>query len=834
MMRLIAIFGSLVAVVSADDTAIQSARTFLQEHCIRCHGEKKQKGQVRLDTMSWDVQDEDTAQRWQDVLDQLHSGDMPPWDEEQPNDADLQRMLSTLGSHLELAREQLADHRGEIKMRRLNRREYSNSLHSLLGLRPEEANIPEDIESENFDTVGNDQFFTSHNFEEYLETARVVSRRALHWMQQPHQKVKVQRHDRARAVLEKHEEAAVLGERRLLQQERGEDWKAMGFAELGAKNLYFRQYWLWAKLPRLYTQLPLADKGVYLSDLTRGNDLTVTLKRADPRASYKVRVHGGYVGEPSEKRKIFNLKNHWTQHLGSYKFNRPAEDPSTVELMLDPKPGRVQHVLSVHENYEGFHTAALNKAINSRYKQIAIGKLPVWGKEPWVSLWVDWVEFEGPYYPEQTSELEGIMFPNGRTQGAKPKVMWDKHAKQMIRKFAFEAFRHKQPASEYIERVYQYFLSTRKSGANYLDSMAEAFSVILSSPEFLYIVEPSQQEVGKSTLDNRELAVRLAYFLWSSPPDGKLYAADLQSPQVLEKQVERMLADARSKEFRDGFIEQWADLHRYDAITIDRKLYKEFNSGIEFAAKQEVKEFFGVLLDENLPAKNLIDSDFVTIDHALVEHYGLPSLEDLNQSFTKVELPEGSARGGLTTQAAFLMLGSNGERSSPVIRGAFLQEKLLHDKPLPPPPNVPELGTSTDEPLTNRQLVKLHQRQKVCSSCHHKMDAIGFGLENFDAIGAWRETEMVKGKQVPVDPASRLPSGESFSNVQGLKALLMDDHELLARELVCSMLSYALGRTIQFSDHDDVDAILEQLEGGDFRVADMVFAVAQSELFRHK
>ena len=186
------------------------------------------------------------------------------------------------------------------------------------------------------------------------------------------------------------------------------------------------------------------------------------------------------------------------------------------------------------------------------------------------------------------------------------------------------------------------------------------------------------------------------------------------------------------------------------------------------------------------------------------------------------------------TQTAFLTTGSNGERSSPVIRGALVMEKLLNDEPAPPPPNVPELGDSSGEPRTNREMVEIHQRQAVCASCHKKMDVIGFGLENFDTIGRWRDTEKVGNRQVPIEPGGTLPDGSAFANVSELKALLLQHQDELAEQLVESMMAYALGRTIEFSDSDDVEELVEKLKGDNYRMRSMIKEVALSPLFKKK
>ena len=186
------------------------------------------------------------------------------------------------------------------------------------------------------------------------------------------------------------------------------------------------------------------------------------------------------------------------------------------------------------------------------------------------------------------------------------------------------------------------------------------------------------------------------------------------------------------------------------------------------------------------------------------------------------------------TQAAFLTMGSNGERSSPVIRGALVMEKLLHDPPAPPPPNVPELSAASSEPKSNREMVQLHQQRAVCASCHRKMDAIGFGLENFDTVGRWRETERVGRKNVQIDASGTIPGGDSFADVSSLKRVLLKKKEALAQEMVEAFLCYGLGRTIEFSDGDDVEAIMDELRTEDFRVRSMIRAVALSPLFRKK
>ena len=248
-----------------------------------------------------------------------------------------------------------------------------------------------------------------------------------------------------------------------------------------------------------------------------------------------------------------------------------------------------------------------------------------------------------------------------------------------------------------------------------------------------------------------------------------------------------------------------------------------------------MKEFFKLLIKENLPVKNLIDSDFLVINGSLATHYNIPDVNPKNDEFVKVDLPDNSPRGGLLTQTVFLTAGSNGERPSPVIRGALVLEKILHDKPAPPPPNVPELDEASAKKMTNRQMVLLHQKRASCASCHKKMDVIGFGLENFNTVGEWRNTERFGHRGIAaIEPGGTLPDGRKFSNVKELKSLLLEHDDKLAEELVKSVLSYGLGRTIEFSDTDDVEQILTKLKGDNYRTADLIREVAMSELFKKK
>jgi hypothetical protein len=245
--------------------------------------------------------------------------------------------------------------------------------------------------------------------------------------------------------------------------------------------------------------------------------------------------------------------------------------------------------------------------------------------------------------------------------------------------------------------------------------------------------------------------------------------------------------------------------------------------------KQEVIAYFQTMIEENRPVSNLIKSDFATVNAQMAVHYGISGVK--SNAFVKVDLPPDSPRGGYLTQAAFLVAGSNGERTSPAVRGMILMNRFLNSPPAPPPPNVPELGEGADGPLTNRKLVALHTSQAQCASCHRKMDTIGLALENFDVIGRYRETERVWRSDVPITIHGSLPGGKPFKSFSQFQETLLFHEEDLARNMIESLAVYALGRDIEFTDEPHIQNMISKLRPNGFRMKDMIHAVAESPIF---
>ncbi|MEK6234801.1 MAG: DUF1592 domain-containing protein, partial [Planctomycetales bacterium] len=407
--------------------------------------------------------------------------------------------------------------------------------------------------------------------------------------------------------------------------------------------------------------------------------------------------------------------------------------------------------------------------------------------------------------------------------------------------FAFEAFRRRKPSAEYLSGLHRVYQQGRSAGLDVDAALVDPLAIVLASPGFLYLseegdAESSDAEPGETPLTGRELAVRLAYFLWSAPPDDVLYAlaedGSLRRPNVLAAQTDRMLKDPKSRAFTDGFMSQWLSLRRFDEIVVNPKEYIRFDEGIRLSARREPLELFQTLLTENLPVTALIDADFIVIDNILAHHYGIEGVE--GEAFRKVKLPAGSNRGGLLGTTAFLTMGSTGDRTSPIIRGALVMEKLMNDKPPPPPPNVPELSEASAEPVTVREAIQLHQRKAQCASCHAKFDPIGFGLENFDAVGLWRETEQVGDREETFKTSGVLPNGREYRDLQDLKTKLMEYKDQLAQSLVEGAAAYGLGRNIEFSDGQEIARLTVKLRDDGYRARTLIHGLIQSEMFQHK
>jgi len=406
-------------------------------------------------------------------------------------------------------------------------------------------------------------------------------------------------------------------------------------------------------------------------------------------------------------------------------------------------------------------------------------------------------------------------------------------ARRIIADFARRAFRRPVEDDE-LERLLRIFAQVDEAGEPFERSIQVALTAVLVSPHFLFRVEAERQDVDEPAypISDFELATRLSYFLWSSMPDDELFAlaerGKLGRPEVVEQQVRRMLDDPKSQALVENFAGQWLTLRTLDAATPDPELFPDFDEPLRDAMRRETELFFEAVLREDRSVLEFLDADYTFLNERLARHYGIDGVA--GEQFRKVQLPADRQRGGVLTQASILTLTSNPTRTSPVKRGKWIMEQILGTPPPPPPPNVPELEEDEAARLSGslRERMEQHRANPVCASCHQRMDTLGFGFENFDAVGAWRDLD----GRFEIDPSGTLPDGSSFDNPPELKAILLEDRESFARSLTEKMLTYALGRGLEFYDDCTVADIAKALAADDYRFSRLVVEIALSPPFR--
>jgi hypothetical protein len=400
-------------------------------------------------------------------------------------------------------------------------------------------------------------------------------------------------------------------------------------------------------------------------------------------------------------------------------------------------------------------------------------------------------------------------------------------AREIIARFAARAFRRPVKPQE-VERILEIYDLSEKEGGRFEERMRLAFCRVLVSPHFLFRIEldPPDAKAGQPyPISDFELASRLSYFLWSTMPDEELLAladkGELRSN--LPAQVERMLADPKSAAFVESFSGQWLTLRKLAMVAPDAKSFPNWDESLRRAMLRETELFFETILRENRSILDFLDADFTFVNGRLAYHYGIPDV--LGRDFVRVKVP--ASRGGLLTQASILTLTSNPTRTAPVKRGKWVLEQLLGTPPPPPPPNVPDLPEQGELKGSLRKVMELHRENAICASCHARMDPIGFAFENYDGIGAWRD----KDGQFDIDASGELPDGKKFNGPGELKSILKEKKELFARSLSEKMLTYALGRGLEYYDKCAVDSILAELEKNDYKMRALIVETVNSDPF---
>lgn len=807
------------------------------KYCLDCHDSATQEGMMDLEALPLEVsQDIATAERWAKVLNAINSGEMPPVDSEPIADQAKKEFLRDLSEQMVIARKILSDSGGVITLRRLNRREYSNTIEALLGVRPDVSNLPDDQASSGFDTQGASLFMSSDQIEQYLVTAKRSLELAL--LPKKHQKSKTIRVE-PEAEYNPHYLAAADEMRD--KKRRVEAYFAQSEKPPSAFG-FLDEYS--AKKQRKVDWLPLMDDYLGRPETKTGATLIMTIKQGGytkikmpnlheaQDGRYTLRVRAAAYPEARERMHYLEFSKSDSSgktRLGWRKVTSPIVDPQIVEFSFVHRRGQKKQIL-IHQRSHQDRADKNQATIDMRTN--GIGTVP--------GLWIDWAEMIGPKPDSQSDVIANqVLFE-------KPADWSDlQYAKEVLQRFALMAFRGEQPDDAYFEKLLQRYASSVALGKNRTEALLDPMSIILSSPSFLYMMESTADETSLM-LTGPQLAVRLSYFLWSAPPDDELMqcglSGDLLDESILQKQTSRLLADAKADEFVEGFVHQWLKMDRLGMFQFDGVQYPTFDNASRESARDEVFQTFRMIMDDKLPLSTLLKADFVVINDLLAGFYGIPGIE--GHEFRKVPVPEDSNRGGLLGMAAVLAMGSDGQRSSPVERGAWVLRKLLNDPPPPAPPNIPMLSRLDGQILSARQLASAHQEQPQCANCHQKIDPIGYGLENFDAVGLWRDTEKIdkRGKygrrevvkEFMIDPSGQLPDGQSFADYFELRDAVADRDEDFVRGFTESLITYGLGRPFGFTDQDLADEILHQARDQNYETGSLIHAFTQSAVFRSK
>ena len=875
----------------------EKQRTLINDHCVSCHGAEKQKGTFRIDELPFTITTLEDAEKWQKVLNQMNSGNMPPDDEKQPESLSKADFLDALANVMVAARQSFGDQKGVITMRRLNRREYRNTLRELLGVEINVSELPPDGGSGSFDTVGSNLFMSANQIEQYQALGREALEEAFSWQAAAHVEKKL--HYEAETNTPKVREYVKT---QISERQRAEEWvkafneaaakpeNAATVAELKRKTdtgskpsseHRFRREWekipgaprpldfgfktdpggngvdiinsvlpaSWLKYHAYYAGMPDVDRGAYLGTHTvhpsvlNLNSIELLVPYDFPVGEYIVRVRAAAVKDaPPERRFMdFGIHARTGKVLGTREITGTIENPQVVEFPLTLTRGnattRDNRGIFIREKGSWDSNEEGARKRDEGVKRNGIG--------PELVLWVDWIEIERvpnvtkprpPGFAALGLPLDDLS-PESRVA----------EIREALERFATEAFRGNTPPSAYVDRLMGHYDVRRKSGDKPSTALKETLSVVLASPMFLYLGEPSQNEEQRR-LTQQELATRLAYFLWSAPPDAALRdlanRGEMANPDVLAAQTERLLNDPRSKGFLQPFVHQWLGLDRIDFFEVNQALYPRFDAATKVAAKGEIHETIDYLIRHNASLRDLLKSDYVVVNRVLAHYYGISGLK--GEGYEKVALPAGSPRGGLLGMAAIHFMGGNGERTSPVERGTWVLRKLLHDPPPPAPANIPAITRLSGKALTTHERLRAHQEEPQCASCHRKIDPIGFGLENFDAAGQWRTEDSStalgpSGKPDPnnrkdwkIEAAGALFKGPAFQNFSDLRNIIAGRADAFARGFSEALIEFALGRPLGFRDEPLVLEMLKQASQKDLATREFIHALVRSKEFQTK
>jgi Protein of unknown function (DUF1592)/Protein of unknown function (DUF1588)/Protein of unknown function (DUF1587)/Protein of unknown function (DUF1585)/Protein of unknown function (DUF1595)/Planctomycete cytochrome C len=804
-------------------------KPLLVQYCYDCHGDGMSKGKLAFDGFKSD--DELVAQSnlWLKVLNKVEGGLMPPGKSPHPAKPEIQWLGDWITQEVFKIDPQNPDP-GRVTARRLNRAEYNNTVRDLLGVDFQPADdFPQDDSGYGFDNIGDVLSVSPVLMEKYLKAAEKVARTAVYGVEPlkpssfTHQPWYVD-FSTSTAVKTNYDLTGmslpgavhvmhrfpVDGEYQLRGWVRGfkpggSEPVELGFwidgklitelkvpvpvdGELNGLSATFRtnitagEHWMSVTILRMYEGLPAAYKG--LNPAPDRSAIAASQAAADTNAPTNVEVL-----------------------LAAAAADTNA--PTNLEA-AGAAPGTNAAAGGRRGGHGGRGAGGAGGALRTASDGFLANNL----------------EVTGPFSQTKGPSAESL----------RKIYTCDRHdpkfTEKIITDLATRAFRRPATKQE-IASLVGLITMVQKSGDSFEEGLCVAIQKILISPNFLFRIEPdaaSANAKGARPVTPHELASRLSYFLWSSMPDDELTrCADdgsLRQPQVLETQVRRMLRDPKSSALVENFGGQWLQFRALESHLPDRKKFQEFTEYTRLALAKETELFFDYIMSEDRSVMDFVDADYTFLNQRLAEFYGIPGVT--GHEWRKVSLA-GTPRGGVLTQGSVLAVSSYATRTSPVLRGKWILENLLNAAPPPPPPDIPQLDDKNiGASATMRQHLEAHRNNATCASCHARMDPLGFGLENFDAIGAWRD----KDGKFDVDATGTLPDGKTFSGPVELRAILKSDPDAIASAITEKMLTYALGRGLELYDRPAVRTITTRMAAEDYRFSSLVLGIVNSRPFQ--
>jgi hypothetical protein len=783
--------------------------TFLAKHCVGCHGPQNEEGDLRIDLLSRDFPAGLDTHHWAEAIDKVNSGEMPPETEPQPTQDEIAAFVTNLDAKLKEGRAARMAARPEVAHYRLSRKEYQNTVYDLLGVRYDPAKpgeLNEDTLWHGYERIGSELSLSPSHIDRYYRAADIVLNRAFPATSTEPRKVRKTAADLRYGGGQRQQEALDrFGIKRPLrclifpgrvQEALAPHW----FGKTGPDHSGLYRLRLQASGIR-----PLGGQPAHLSIGTQTSEDTVEgLIEFD-------------IAAPEDNPQVYEFEV-FLEMPTSLRFRVVATDG------VDRRGGGAFRNALASSSYVFTHSSE-TLLLNPNAPQMFDDK----GNGLFSTVLLDWIEWEGPLVTDaEKSRRQGVIPPEDATS-----EMVVEH----LQHFAERAWRRPVQKEELTDYL-QTYIAERESGETATDAFRTAMQGLLTSRNFIYLVEGDP--VAREQVTDWELASRLSYFLWSSMPDDALFTAAKGgglNREEIEREVDRMLTDSRINRFIEDFTRQWLQLHRVGMFPPDKKLYPAYDDWLETSMRAEPVEYFREMFANNLPIEEIVDSDWTMANARLCDFYGLP--EPKMGGFHRVSLKPDDHRGGLLTMGAVLGLSSDGTRHRPVHRGVWVSEVIFNKTPPPPPANVdpiepiPPTGTK----ITIRQRIEAHAKTASCAACHRNIDPFGLAFDQYDAIGQWRTHEQVPtglGDDPIVDASGVMPDGRPFTDSMDFKRLLIEDRDEIARAFIEQLCIYALRRVLTVDDQDGVQAIVDEASKSHYRVRDIVRAVALSDLVRKR